>query len=195
MYNELSTIEGKRKYLTLDEQQQFLTASSELERPEVRTFCDTLAYTGCRISEALALTVDRVDISAKAITFQTLKQRGKIRFRSVPIPAQHLEALLLVHNIRKAQKSKSVATKTAKLWDFKRAMASRHVAAVMDAASIEGAHACPKGLRHGFGVRMAQKTRNPRLVQKLMGHVSMENTAIYMDLVGEEAHAEVMAAW
>ena len=74
-------------------------------------------------------------------------------------------------------------------------MASRHVAAVMDAASIEGAHACPKGLRHGFGVRMAQKTRNPRLVQKLMGHMKMENTAIYMDLVGEEAHAEVVGAW
>ena len=194
MTNELSTFDGKRKYLTLDEQERFLHATSQLERPEVRTFCDTLAYTGCRISEALALTPERIDLSAKAVIFQTLKQRGKIRFRSVPIPAQHLEALLLVHNIRKAQKSKSVATKTAKLWDFKRAMASRHVAAVMDAASIEGAHACPKGLRHGFGVRMAQKTRNPRLVQKLMGHVSMENTAIYMDLVGEEAHAEVIAA-
>ena len=195
MDTELSTINGKRKYLTLEEQERFLLATSELERPEVRTFCDTLAFTGCRISEALALTPERIDLSAKAVIFQTLKQRGKIRFRSVPIPAQHLEALLMVHNIRKAQKSKSVATKTAKLWDFKRAMASRHVAAVMDAASIEGAHACPKGLRHGFGVRMAQKTRNPRLVQKLMGHVSMENTAIYMDLVGEEAHAEVMAAW
>ena len=195
MDTELSTFDGKRKYLTLEEQERFLSATSELERPEVRTFCDTLAYTGCRISEALALTPERIDLSARAITFQTLKQRGKIRFRSVPVPAQHLEALLLVHNIRKAQKSKSVATKTAKLWDFKRAMASRHVAAVMAAADIEGAHACPKGLRHGFGVRMAQKTRNPRLVQKLMGHVSMENTAIYMDLVGEEAHAEVIAAW
>ena len=195
MDTELSTINGKRKYLTLEEQERFLLATSELERPEVRTFCDTLAFTGCRISEALALTPERIDLSAKAVIFQTLKQRGKIRFRSVPIPAQHLEALLMVHNIRKAQKSKSVATKTAKLWDFKRAMASRHVAAVMDAASIEGAHACPKGLRHGFGVRMAQKTRNPRLVQKLMGHVSMENTAIYMDLVGEEARAEVIGAW
>ena len=195
MDTELSTINGKRKYLTLEEQERFLLATSELERPEVRTFCDTLAFTGCRISEALALTPERIDLSAKAVIFQTLKQRGKIRFRSVPIPAQHLEALLMVHNIRKAQKSKSVATKTAKLWDFKRAMASRHVAAVMGAASIEGAHACPKGLRHGFGVRMAQKTRNPRLVQKLMGHTKMENTAIYMDLVGEEAHAEVMAAW
>jgi len=195
MDTELSTIDGKRKYLTLDEQQRFLVTTSQLERPEVRTFCDTLAYMGCRISEALALTPERIDLSAKAVIFQTLKQRGKVRFCSVPIPDQNLEALLLVQNIRKAQKSKSVATKAVKLWDFKRAMASRHVAAVMAAANIEGVHACPKGLRHGFGVRIAQKTRNPRLVQKLMGHMKMENTAIYMDLVGEEAHAEVVGAW
>jgi len=202
MYNVLSTIDGKRKYCTLEEQERFLLASSQHERPEVRTFCDTLAFTGCRISEALELTPERIDVSAKAIIFRTLKQgkdkktqKPKIRFRSVPIPDTHLEALLMVHEIRKRQKSKSVATKTAKLWDFKRAMASRHVDAVMTAAGIEGAHACPKGLRHGFGIRMAGKTRNPALVKKLMGHVSMENTAIYMDLVGEEAHAEVIGAW
>ena len=94
MDTELSTFDGKRKYLTLNEQQQFLKATSELERPEVRTFCDTLAYTGCRISEALALTPQRIDLSARAITFQTLKQRGKVRFRSVPIPEQHLDCLL-----------------------------------------------------------------------------------------------------
>ena len=37
--------------------------------------------------------------------------------------------------------------------------------AVLAEAGIEGAHASPKGLRHGFGVRAIQKTRNPRLVQ------------------------------
>ena len=51
----------------------------------------------------------------------------------------------------------------------------------MAAADIEEVQARPKGLRRGFGVRMAQKARNPRLVQKLMGHMKMENTAIYMD--------------
>ena len=193
--DELITDDGKRKYLTLEEQERFLFATSKLDRPEVRTFCDTLAFTGCRISEALALNVGSIDLSAKTITFKTLKQRDKIRHRHVPIPPQHLEALALVHDIRKRQKSKSAATKKAPLWDFKRAMASRHVAVAMAAAGIEGAHACPKGLRHGFGVRMAQKTRNPRLVQKLMGHMKMENTAIYMDLVGEEAREEVLAAW
>lgn len=65
----------------------------------------------------------------------------------------------------------------------------------MQAAGIEGDHASPKALRHGFVVRLAQKTRNPRLVQKLLGHKSLETTAIYMDLVGEEERAEVEEAW
>lgn len=33
---------------------------------------------------------------------------------------------------------------------------------------------------------MAMQTRNPRLVQKLLGHTNLETTAIYMDLVGDE---------
>ena len=103
--NELISPEGKRKYLTLEEQERFFIATNQLERPEVRTFCDTLAYTGCRISEALALTVANVDLSAKVITFRTLKQRDKIRHRNVPIPEQHLEALILVHDIRKNPKA------------------------------------------------------------------------------------------
>jgi site-specific recombinase XerD len=65
----------------------------------------------------------------------------------------------------------------------------------MEAADISGDHATPKGLRHGFGVRMAMQTRNPRLVQKLLGHSNLETTAIYMDLVGDEARAEVVGAW
>lgn len=42
---------------------------------------------------------------------------------------------------------------------------------------------------------MAMQTRNPRLVQKLLGHTNLETTAIYMDLVGDEARAEVIGAW
>lgn len=38
----------------------------------------------------------------------------------------------------------------------------------MAAADISGAHATAKGLRHRFGVRIAMRTRSPRLVQKLL---------------------------
>jgi len=35
----------------------------------------TLAHAGCRLSEALALTVDRVDFAAGVLVFATLKKR------------------------------------------------------------------------------------------------------------------------
>ncbi len=165
MRRQLLTSSGKRKYLTQDEQERFLAAASELDSAEVRTFCMTLAYTGCRISEALELTPEHIDLSAKAVRFRTLKQR----------------------RLKKG--------KTALLWPISRTMAWKHVKSVMALAGIEGDHATPKGLRHGFGVRMAQKTRNPRLIQKLLGHKYLETTAIYMDLVDEEERAEVIGAW
>jgi len=194
MTSELFTLEGNRKYLTAEEQEQFIKTASQQERAEVRTFALTLAYTGCRISEALELTPERIDISAKAIMFRTLKQREKVKFRSVPCPLNLLDALELVHGIRKAKRSKS-KSKTMPLWTWGRTQATKHIWAIMAEADITGDHATPKGLRHGFGVRMATQTRNPRLVQKLLGHTNLETTAIYMDLVGEEARAEVMAAW
>ncbi len=187
MSSQLFTSDGKRKYLTQDEQGRFLEAASHLESPEARTFCMTLVFTGCRISEALQLTVERVDLSAKVIRFRSLKKREKVVFRAVPVPDEYLDAMKLVHSLTKRQRLKN--GKSALLWPIGRAMGWKYIKRVMEAAGIEGIQATPKGLRHGFGVRMAQKTRNPRLIQKLLGHESLETTAIYMDLVGEEERA------
>lgn len=193
MPQELFTIDGNRKYLTSEEQERFIATANAQERAEVRTFALTLAYSGCRISEALQLTIERVDVSARVFRFQTLKQRGEIVYRTVPVPDQLLDALELVHRIRKRQKTKNGGKD--RLWSWGRTQATKHIWAIMAEAGIAGAHATPKGLRHGFGVRMAQKTRNPRLVQKLLGHKYLETTAIYMDLVGEEERQEVINAW
>lgn len=200
MTNELYSNDGKRKYLTQDEQERFLHSASKLDSAKVRTFCMTLAYTGCRISEALELTPNHIDLSAKVVRIRTLKQgkdkktdKPKIIYRAVPVPDYYLDAMKLVHTVQKKQRQKN--GKSALLWPFKRGQGWKHIKAVMGAAEIVGVHATPKGLRHGFGVRMAQKTRNPRLVQKLLGHAYLETTAIYMDLVGEEERAEVIGAW
>lgn len=80
---ELFSFEGRRKYLTAEEQGRFMAAANAHERAEMRTFCLTLAYTGCRISEALELTADRIDLPDKSITFRTLKQ-GEIPFCPLP---------------------------------------------------------------------------------------------------------------
>ena len=194
MSSELFTSGGQRKYLNEDEHARFLAAATALERAEVRTLCATLAYTGCRITEALELTADRVDLSSRAVTFRSLKKRGKTHYRTVPVPDAYLDTLELVHGLRRAQKAKGAGVEV-RLWSWGRTQATKHVWAVMKAAGIEGPQASPKGLRHAFGVRLAMKTRNPRLVQKMLGHASLETTAIYMDVVGGEARDEMALTW
>ncbi|MFT4843030.1 MAG: integrase/recombinase XerD [Planctomycetota bacterium] len=192
MSSDLFTSDGERKYLTTEELDRFLAAANAQERSEVRSFCLVLAHSGCRISEALALTPRSVDLREQTITFQTLKQREHTRYRSVPVPASTTDTLELVHGIRKAKRGRK---SNVALWGWGRTQGFKHVKAVMAAADIEGQHASPKGLRHGFGVRAIQKTRNPRLVQKWLGHRSLETTTIYMDIIGQEERAEAQAMW
>ncbi len=156
--------------------------------------CLVLAYTVCRISEAFALTADKIDLSSKTIIFRTLKQRERIIHRAVPVPDSTLDALDLVHRVRKAQKSKEKGVKTP-LWSWGRTQATKHICTVMKQAGITGAHASPKGLRHAFGVKASADTRNPRLVQKWLGHRDLETTAIYMDAVGEEERELASRMW
>ena len=70
----LHTLEGARKYLTAGERTAFLQTANVADR-QVRTFCITLAYAGCRLSEALALTAGRVDLAARNVS-TTLIQPG-----------------------------------------------------------------------------------------------------------------------
>ena len=61
------TTDGKRKYLNAEELARFIAAAQRQERAEARAFCLVLAHTGARLSEVLALTVERVDSSSGAI--------------------------------------------------------------------------------------------------------------------------------
>lgn len=194
MSNELFTLDGQRKYLNAEELERFIRAAQHQERAAVRTFCLVLAHTGARISEALALSVDSVDTGEGVIVFKTLKQRGKERFRAVPVPDGTLDALELVHGLRKARRAKKRGG-GGKLWPWGRTQAYNHVKAVMEAAGIEGPQASPKGLRHGFGVRATEKTRNPRLVMKWLGHMSLDTTIIYMDVIGQEERDAARKMW
>ena len=56
---------------------------------------------------------------------------------------------------------------------------------------LEGPHASPKGLRHGFGVAAVTADAPLNLVQKWLAHAQLSTTAIYADTVGaEEGHRQ-----
>ena len=193
MSRELFDLNGARKYLTAEERTAFLAAAEKAPR-EVRTFCAVLTYTGCRISEALALTVDRVDLTAGVIVLETLKKRRDGVFRAVPVPPNLVDALNLVHNIRQAQQARD-RRRTRRLWTWGRATAWRRVKEVMSAANIQGPQATPKGLRHGFGVAAVQASIPLNLVQKWLGHAQLSTTAIYANAVGAEEQGLAAKMW
>src|SRR5215475_5791788 len=130
---QLYDAQGHRLYVTSSEREAFRLAAEKAPR-EVRTYCHTLLYTGCRPSEALALTADRVDFQAQAITFESKKKRRSGLYRAVPVPATLLDALDLVHGIRD-RKTKAL------LWTWSRKTAYTRVIEVMEKAGIAGPQA------------------------------------------------------
>src|SRR3954447_1318792 len=139
----LHTADGLRKYLTAGERDGFLREAEQADRA-VRTLCMTLAYAGCRLSEALALTVDRVDLVAGVLTFESLKKRRTGVYRNVPVPPALLDALDLVHGIRELQTGRG-RSRGVRLWPWSRMTGWCAVHDVMAAARLDVPHASPKG--------------------------------------------------
>ncbi|MDF1815009.1 MAG: tyrosine-type recombinase/integrase [Verrucomicrobiales bacterium] len=175
---------GRRKYLNAKESTRFRKKAENLTAGKA-AFCLTLYFTGCRISECLNLQKTDIDLPGKVITFRTLKQRKKETYRRVPIPG----SLALRLKILIAE------TKTDKLWTFSRTTGWRIVKDVMAEAKITGIHAVPKGLRHGFGVRAALAKIPVTVIQKIMGHADLSNTAIYLDVKDEEERKLISRTW
>ena len=189
----LHTADGARKYLTAGERDGFLR-QAELADRQVRTLCMTLAYAGCRLSEALALTVDRVDLAAGALVFESLKKRRTGIYRAVPAPPALLETLNKVHGIRELQGQRGKG-RGVRLWPWSRTTGWHAVHAMMAAAELDGLYASPKGLRHGFGVAAVSGGIPLNLVQRWLGHAQLTTTAIYADAVGTEEKDIARRMW
>ena len=143
--------------------------------------------TGCRISEALSLSISSIDFESKNVTIMSLKKRGRIIFRSIPLP------LWVLREFRKW-----ISTGTLghdQLWPWSRMTAYRRVREVMEAADISGRYATPRGLRHGFGVRAIQSKIPLTLVQRWLGHADIKTTAIYTAAMGEEERIIASQMW
>lgn len=194
MASELFDRHGRRLYLTADERKAFLAAAERAER-RTRTLCLTLAYTGCRIAEALELTCERVDLEGQVVVLESLKKRRRGVYRAVPVPPAVLDALDLVHGVREAQR-RSNGGRGLRLWPWARSTAWLRVKGVIAAAGIKaGPHATPKGFRHGFGVAAVQAGIPLNLVQRWLGHAQLATTAIYADAVGAEEQDIAARMW
>jgi integrase/recombinase XerD len=191
---QLHDLAGNRLYLTAAERDAFMAAARKAP-PEVRTLCTVLHDTGCRESELLEVTPQRVDLAGGCIVIRTLKKRRDGIFRAVPVPPATLDQLDLAHRIREAvRRGRGHADNP--LWPWSRMTVWRRVREVMERAGIqEGPHRCPKGLRHGYGIHAISSGVPLNMLCKWMGHSSMEVTAIYADALGAEEQGIAARMW
>jgi len=144
---------GNRKYLVARERLAFVR-SARAVGGAVGVFCLTLAFTGARISEVLALAIERIDTADDAVVFRTLKQRKKTMFRAVPVPT-NLIAML----------SACAADSNARIFPWGRTTAWKAVKAIMRNAGIAEGLCKPKALAN-HGNRWKSKSDDQQLTDR-----------------------------
>ena len=186
----LYAADGRRKYLNQRERLRLIEVLGSLE-PARGLFGLTLAWTGARISEALALTPASIQVDAGLIAIKTLKRRHHC-VREVPIPPLLVSRLDAHFGISAAHSAQVCGSR---LWGWRRETGWRIVKRAMQRAGIEGLCASPKGLRHGFGVCAIQAGVPLNLVQRWLGHARLSTTAIYADACGPEERDIARRLW
>ncbi len=182
---------GERKYPNHTERQRALNVMQRLA-PERALFALTLAWTGGRVSEVLALTPSSFQLEECVVAIRTLKRR-KPHVREVPIASALMKAL--DRNFQLSERQRDAEAANERLWPFSRVTAWRFVRGAMLEAGVIGRPACPRGLRHGFGVGTLQASVPLNLVQRWMGHASISSTSIYTSVCGSEEFAFAARFW
>lgn len=190
---QLHNSDGEKKYLTPLEREKYINQAARQPRI-VSTFCLMLVHSGCRISEALALTANKIDMENNRVVIETLKKRRSGQFREVPVPPRFIEDLDKVHGIRELQAKKDRGKKQ-KLWRWSRTTGWRYVKTVMEEAGISRDLLSPKALRHAFAVHALSKDVPLNKVSEWLGHSALEITAIYTKVSGKEEDAMAARMW
>jgi integrase len=182
---------GHRKYLNGAERRRVLSAMAALPEDE-RLFGLTLVWTGARVSEVLALSPLSFQIEPGLVAIRTLKRR-RHHVREVPIPPKLMAVLDRRFRLTALQRDPQLADH--RLWPWHRVTAWRGVKRAMMLAQVVGSRACPRGLRHAFGVCSLQAGVPLNLLQRWLGHAQISTTAIYADVSGPEETAIAARFW
>lgn len=182
---------GERKYLNAAERRRALAAMEALP-PDQALFALTLAWTGARISEVLALGASSFDLDGGKVAIRTLKRRRPM-VREVPLPPDLLRALDRRFGLRGGRLDRGVLD--APLWPFSRITGWRLIKKVMTRCNIAGRRATARGFRHGFGVGAVEASIPITTLQRWMGHARLSTTGIYTQVSGPEERRLAQRLW
>ncbi|MEM4217146.1 MAG: site-specific integrase [Candidatus Methanomethylicaceae archaeon] len=137
-----------------------------------------LRFTGARISEVLAID-DRRDINIRdsEVKMVILKRRKKL-YKTIPIPdrliSEYLRTVKLYPELE------------GKIFKINRSNFYKVFSKLCKKAGIQKELAHPHILRHTRAVELVRNGVPLTIVQKLLGHYSLSNTAVYLQFSAHE---------
>ena len=187
------------KAISTSDVERLLEAASVGEGPvplRDRALLELLYSTGARISEAVGLDIDDLDLTAGRAS---VRLRGKGRKeRVVPVGSYAVDAVdAYLVRARPALAGEGRGTPAVFL-NTRGARLSRQSAwgllsSAAERAHLDGAaHVSPHTLRHSFATHLLAGGADVRVVQELLGHASVTTTQIYT-LVTRDTLREVYA--
>ncbi len=170
------------KALPYDDVRVLIEAAGDDETPEGlrdRALVEFLYGTGTRISEAVGLAVDDVDLDELTVL---VTGKGD-KQRMLPLGDFAAEALVsyLVRG-RPVLATKGRGTPRLFLNSLGRPLSRQSAYGVLQQAAARSGlagHVSPHTLRHSFATHLLERGADVRVVQELLGHASVTTTQIY----------------
>lgn len=169
-------VPSEREYLTEEEALNFI---KEIRHPVVKVLTTTLLYTGMRISEALSLTTEDVDLVNGWINVRNGKGN---KTRKIPI-CKKLERELKDYMMWRVESEQFFATEKT------RALSIGRVQSIIKETRTRlgiKKHITAHVFRHSFASQLVKKDANIVSISKLLGHSNLKTTSIYTHVSKEQ---------
>jgi len=143
-------------------------------------FYGLLAFCGLRLSEALELTKDRINLDEEIITIEQKKKKAEV-FREVVLPKQlkpYVEQYL--HSCED------------KLFNLSERGARQYIYRLTK--RVLGRRIRPHAFRHAFALRILDRTKDIEKVRRLLGHAAYQTVKLYLDFSIRDIREEIQDA-
>ncbi len=166
-------------YCTVDEISQLMSSFDDTDPNQYmdHAILEAIYSCGLRVSEAVSLTLNRVDLDSGKV--RVLGKGDKERI--VPIPQGSISLLMYWRDVVRPV---FLRTKTPLFFinRFGRRVTPRYVELMLQRKDIElgfTKHITPHKLRHSYATHMLQGGADLRSIQEMLGHSNIQTTEIY----------------
>lgn len=165
------------KYFTADEARMILSDSLKQTDYDLYFLSLFLWNTGCRVSEALGVRVQDIDLIGKALRVNTLKRKGHTRV--LPLQNGFIGEIALWINVNGLKRNDL-------LFDISRKTAYNYVKEACEYSGITDERAHPHTWRHSYAVNCITQGVPVTVLKEFLGHRDICKTLIYTQILAQD---------